>query len=62
MSVTQERRVTLALHQRTVDRLDSLKLRTEAGSYGEVVRQALRVYEIWLNEHATPEELAALDG
>jgi hypothetical protein len=40
------------LHERTVSRLDALKEKTGAVSDSEVVRQALRLYELLIQEGA----------
>jgi hypothetical protein len=42
---TKSTRVQLELPQRSFDRLKSLKDKTEAASYSEVLKNALRLYE-----------------
>lgn len=43
-------RVQFDLGPRSVERLNALKLKTEASSYAEVVRNALRLYEALIEE------------
>jgi hypothetical protein len=43
-------RVQFDLLVRSMERLNSLKLRTEAVSYAEVVKHALRLYEALIEE------------
>ena len=44
------KRLQLELPDRSFERLEQMKERTEAASYAEVVRQALRLYEDMLDE------------
>jgi len=43
-------RVQFDLGPRSVDRLNALKLKTDASSYAEVVKNALRLYEALIEE------------
>jgi hypothetical protein len=43
-------RVQLDLPPRSMDRLNALKLKTEAASYAEVVKNALQLYEALIAE------------
>lgn len=43
-------RVQFDLAPRSMDRLNVLKVKTEAASYGEVVKNALRLYEALIEE------------
>lgn len=43
-------RVQLELPQKSLDRLKALKETTEAASYAEVIRNALRLYESVIEE------------
>ena len=43
-------RVQFDLGPRSVERLNTLKLKTEASSYAEVVKNALRLYEALIEE------------
>ncbi|GEP61056.1 hypothetical protein RSO01_82220 [Reyranella soli] len=54
-------RVQLELPCRSMDRLASLKEVTEASSYAEVVRNALRLYEAIINESKAGGELLLRD-
>jgi hypothetical protein len=45
------KRVQLDLQEKSMDRLQGLKQRTEATSYAEVVKNALRLYEAVIDEH-----------
>lgn len=44
-------RVQLELPPQAMERLQRLKEKTEAASYAEVIRNALRVFEALANEH-----------
>jgi IS1 family transposase len=48
---TKTTRVQLELAERSFDRLAALKEKTEASSYTEVVRNALRLYENLIEQH-----------
>jgi hypothetical protein len=43
-------RVQFDLAPRSMDRLNALKIKTEAASYAEVVKNALRLYEALIEE------------
>lgn len=45
MTTSQIKRVQLDLPERALTRLQDLKLKTEATSYAEVIKNALRLYE-----------------
>jgi hypothetical protein len=45
------KRVQLDFQEKSMLRLQSLKDKTEAASYAEVVRNALRLYEAVIEEH-----------
>jgi len=47
---TVKYRVQLDLPPRSMDRLNALKLKTEAASYAEVVKNALQLYEALIAE------------
>ena len=44
-------RVQLEMPPQAMERLQSLKERSEAASYAEVIRNALRLYEALVDEH-----------
>jgi hypothetical protein len=46
----QKNRVQFDLPPRSMDRLNALKLKTEASSYAEVLKNALRLYEALIEE------------
>jgi hypothetical protein len=46
----QKNRVQLDFAPRSMERLTALKLKTEASSYAEVVKNALRLYEALIEE------------
>ena len=46
----QTYRVQLELPLKSKERLDTIKERTEATSYAEVIKEALRLYEAVINE------------
>ena len=51
-------RVQLELPPQAMDRLQRLKDRTEAASYAEVIRNALRLFEALVEEHAKGSEFS----
>jgi hypothetical protein len=51
-------RVQLELPPQAMDRLQRLKDRTEAASYAEVIRNALRLYEALAEEHEKGAEFS----
>lgn len=48
--MTGKKRIQLDFAPRSVQRLDRLKLLCEATSYGEVIANALRLYEYCIDE------------
>jgi hypothetical protein len=48
----RQHRVQILLPPASMKRLDDLVIKTEAASYAEVTRQALRLYEAVVNETA----------
>jgi Arc/MetJ-type ribon-helix-helix transcriptional regulator len=57
-------RVQLEMPPQAMERLTKLKERTEAASYAEVIRNALRVFEALMDEHEKGAEfqLKRADG
>ncbi len=51
-------RVQLELPPQAMDRLQRLKDKTEAASYAEVIRNALRVFEALVQEHESGAEFS----
>ena len=51
-------RVQLELPPQAMERLQKLKERTEAASYAEVIRNALRLFEALITEHEKGAEFA----
>jgi hypothetical protein len=51
-------RVQLELPPQAMERLQRLKDKTEAASYAEVIRNALRVFEALVQEHESGAEFA----
>lgn len=51
-------RVQLELPPQAMDRLQRLKDRTEAASYAEVIRNALRLFEALIDEHEKGAEFS----
>lgn len=51
-------RVQLELPPQAMERLQRLKERTEAASYAEVIRNALRLFEALISEHEKGAEFA----
>ncbi len=51
-------RVQLEMPPQAMERLQTLKDRTEAASYAEVIRNALRLYEALVEEHAKGAEFS----
>ena len=56
-----KRRVQFDLTPRSMDRLNALKLKTEASSYAEVVKNALRLYEALIEEAEGGKEFLVKD-
>lgn len=50
MATTAVKRVQLDLPERSLNRLQDLKTKTEATSYAEVIKNALRLYEAVIDE------------
>jgi ribbon-helix-helix CopG family protein len=57
-------RVQLELPERSMERLKALKEKTEAASYAEVIKNALRLYEALIGETEAGNEvlLKSRDG
>ena len=51
-------RVQLELSPQAMERLQKMKDRTEAASYAEVIRNALRLFEALLDEHEKGAEFS----
>jgi hypothetical protein len=51
-------RVQLEMPPQAMERLQKLKDRTEAASYAEVIRNALRLFEALVEEHAKGSEFS----
>ncbi len=54
-------RVQFDLAPRSMDRLNVLKLKTEAASYAEVVKNALRLYEALIEETESGKQFFVQD-
>jgi hypothetical protein len=54
-------RVQFDLPPRSMDRLNTLKLKTEAASYAEVVKNALRLYEALIEETESGKQFFVRD-
>ena len=54
-------RVQFDLPPRSMDRLNTLKLKTEASSYAEVVKNALRLYEALIEETESGKQFLVRD-
>jgi hypothetical protein len=57
MAKEKTTRLNLVLPQRTVDRLDNLREKTEAVSYVEIVKNALKAYEVLVDEFIAGNEI-----
>ena len=57
----QKNRVQFDLPPRSMDRLNVLKLKTEASSYAEVLKNALRLYEALIEETEKGNEFLIRD-
>ena len=55
-------RVQFDLPPRSMDRLNVLKLKTEASSYAEVVKNALRLYEALIEETESGKQFLVRDA
>ena len=51
-------RVQLEMPPQAMERLQKLKEKTEAASYAEVIRNALRLFEALVDEHARGSEFS----
>jgi len=51
-------RVQLELPPQAMERLQRLREKTEAASYAEVIRNAIRVFEALVDEHSAGAELS----
>lgn len=54
-------RVQLDFAPRSMERLNALKLKTEAASYAEVVKNALRLYEALIEETESGKQFLVRD-
>jgi hypothetical protein len=54
-------RVQLELAEKSMERLYSLKEKTESTSYAEVVKNALRLYENMIQQHEAGKQLFLRD-
>lgn len=54
-------RVQLDFAPRSMERLNALKLRTEASSYAEVIKNALRIYEALIEEAESGKQVLTRD-
>jgi hypothetical protein len=57
----QKNRVQLDFAPRSMERLNALKLKTEASSYAEVVKNALRLYEALIEETESGKQFLTRD-
>ena len=57
----QKTRVQLEFAPRSMERLNALKLKTEASSYAEVVKNALRLYEALIEETESGKQFLTRD-
>ena len=55
-------RVQFDLPPRSMERLNALKLKTEASSYAEVVKNALRLYEALIEETESGKQFLVRDA
>jgi hypothetical protein len=60
-SRVQKNRVQFDLPPRSMERLNALKFRTEASSYAEVLKNALRLYEALIEESERGNEFLIRD-
>lgn len=58
---TSKNRVQFDLPPRSMDRLNVLKVKTEAASYAEVVKNALRLYEALIEETESGKQFFVRD-
>lgn len=57
----QKNRVQLDFAPRSMERLNTLKLKTEASSYAEVVKHALQLYEALIEETESGKQFLTRD-
>jgi hypothetical protein len=57
----QKNRVQLDFAPRSMERLNALKVKTEATSYAEVVKNALRLYEALIEETESGKQFLVRD-
>ena len=57
----KKNRVQLDFAPRSMDRLNTLKTKTEASSYAEVVKNALRIYEALIEETESGKQFLIRD-
>jgi hypothetical protein len=57
----QKNRVQFDLAPRSMERLNALKTKTEAASYAEVVKNALRLYEALIEEDESGKQFLTRD-
>lgn len=60
-SKAPKNRVQFDLAPRSMERLNALKVKTEAASYAEVVKNALRLYEALIEEAESGKQLFVRD-
>jgi len=58
---TTKNRVQFDLPPRSMERLNALKLKTEASSYAEVMKNALRLYEALIEETESGKQFLVRD-
>jgi len=58
----QKNRVQLDFPPRAMERLNALKVKTEASSYAEVVKNALRLYEALIEETESGRQFLIRDA
>jgi hypothetical protein len=59
--VLRKNRVQLDFPPRAMERLNTLKAKTEASSYAEVVKNALRLYEALIEEEESGKQFLTRD-
>jgi IS1 family transposase len=59
---TKKNRVQLDFAPRSMERLNALKEKTEASSYAEVVKNALRLYEALIEEAESGKQFLTRDA
>jgi len=61
-SDSEKARLHLLMSSRSMERLDVLKEKTEATSYAEVFKNALRIYDALVEESEKGNEIMVRDG